>query len=353
MPAISCYTVGMAVSKYNLKRIRETLVVSLLSAATGVAFASFLKYALFNNAADTPLARFMLLGGLTGGFLSLTFILIEDKLELLFGKPLWVVLVAIPLIYTGIIAVEYGVIFSAVIGFENFFGESLILETIIFSLAMSLIINFTATINRLLGNHVLAGLIFGKYHRPVTERRFVMYLDLAGSTSIAERIGNIAFHSFLNDFFRDISRPVIDWHGDIYKYVGDEAIITWKSKEGVAQQAALEAFFAIRDAIWKRERHYEERYGCVPRFRAGLHYGEVIVGEMGDYKREIAILGDVMNTAARIQSECRSLGVDFLASDEAIRELGPCDARFTLSSRGEASLRGKETRMTLHSVARA
>jgi len=343
----------MAISKYNLKKVRETILVSLLSAATGVAFASFLKYAFFNADAEVSLARFMLLGGLTGGFLCLTFILIEDKLERLFAKPLWVVLVAIPLIYTAIIAIEYGAIYSAIMGFENFFGESLILETIAFSLAMSMIINFSAMLNRLLGNHVLAGLIFGKYHRPVTERRFVMYLDLAGSTSIAERIGNIAFHSFLNDFFRDISRPVIDCHGDIYKYVGDEAIITWKVKEGVAQQAALEAFFAIRDAVRIRERHYEARYGCVPHFRAGLHYGEVIVGEMGDYKREIAILGDVMNTAARIQSECRSLGVDFLASDEAIRELGPCDARFTLSSCGEASLRGKETRMVLHSVARA
>ena len=343
----------MAISKYNLKKVRETILVSLLSAATGAAFASFLKYAFFNSDANTSLARFMLLGGLTGGIICLTFILIEGKLERLFAKPLWVVIVAIPLIYTGIIAVEYGVIFTAVMGVENFFGESLILETIAFSLAMSMIINFSAMLNRLLGNHVLAGLIFGKYHRPVTERRFVMYLDLAGSTSIAERIGNIAFHSFLNDFFRDISRPIIDWHGDIYKYVGDEAIITWKSKEGVAQQAALEAFFAIRDAVRIRERHYEARYGCVPRFRAGLHYGEVIVGEMGDYKREIAILGDVMNTAARIQSECRSLGVDFLASDEAIRELTPCDPRFTLSSCGEASLRGKETRMVLHSVARA
>ena len=343
----------MTVSIYNLKRIRETLVVSLLSAATGVAFASFLKYAFFNADVDAPLARFMLLGGLTGGFLSLTFILIERKLELLFARPLWVVLVATPLIYTGIIALEYGVIFTAVMGFENFLGESLILETIVFSLAMSLIVNFTAMINRLLGNHVLAGLILGKYHRPVTERRFVMYLDLAGSTSIAERIGNIAFHSFLNDFFRDISRPVIDWHGDIYKYVGDEAIITWGLKEGVAQQAALEAFFAIRDAIRNRERHYEARYGCVPRFRAGLHYGEVIVGEMGDYKKEIAILGDVMNTAARIQSECRSRGVDFLASDAAIREIGSHDARFALSSCGEANLRGKETRMVLHSVERA
>lgn len=137
----------------------------------------------------------MLLGGLPGGFLCLTFILIEDKLERLFAKPLRVVLVAIPLIYTAIIAIEHGAIYSAIMGLENFFGESLILETIAFSLAMSMIINFSAMLNRLLGNHVLAGLIFGKYHRPVTERRFVMYLDLAGSTSIAER--RCAIHAFV------------------------------------------------------------------------------------------------------------------------------------------------------------
>jgi adenylate cyclase len=175
-----------------------------------------------------------------------------------------------------------------------------------------------------------------------------MFLDLAGSTAIAERIGNVAFHSLLNDFFCDISRPIMDGKGDIYKYVGDEAIITWPAKG--SGQSPVAAFFAIRDAIDLRADDYAKLYGEVPRFRAGLHFGEVIVGEMGLYKTEIALLGDVMNTASRIQSQCRPLGADFLASSDAMAAIGDLSGGYRSLSRGKCELRGKENAMELYEL---
>jgi adenylate cyclase len=45
---------------------------------------------------------------------------------------------------------------------------------------------------------------------------------------------------------------------------------------------------------------------CIaPQVRASLHCGPVVVGEMGSVKKEIALLGDTLNTAARLVDACR------------------------------------------------
>lgn len=340
----------MEISKYRQTKITETLAYSLTSAAIGVLFAALLKHFVFVSDTGTSLARFALLGALTGGIICMTFMLIGPWLERLFSWPLLAVLILTPIVYAGVIGLEYGLIYTAVMGLESLFTNSLIGPTILFSLVISLVLSFIGMISRLLGHNVLSGFLIGKYRRPVRENRFVMYLDIAGSTAIAERIGNIAFMSFLNDFFCDISRPIVDCHGDIHKYVGDEAIITWTTKDGESKASAIESFFAIGEKIRARSSYYEAKYGEVPRFRAGLHYGEVIVGEMGDVKREIAILGDVMNTASRIQGECRTLGEEFLVSGEAIALLEPFMTGYSVTSRGNAELRGKETKISLHAI---
>ncbi|MFP4365353.1 MAG: hypothetical protein ACLFR1_15935 [Spirochaetia bacterium] len=63
-----------------------------------------------------------------------------------------------------------------------------------------------------------------------------MFLDLTSSTAIAERIGHVQFLSLLRDFFMDVSEAVIAHGGEIYKYVGDEAIILWDREKGVKKQ---------------------------------------------------------------------------------------------------------------------
>lgn len=342
----------MDIDKYRQRRIAETLTYALASAALGIAFSAILRLTIFAGDQGTSTFSLLLLGGLTGGIICATLVSAEPLLEKLYALPLWVSIAVMPVIYAAVIGVEYGAIFSAVMGFDKLFGRSLILETIVFSLAMSLAMSFIGAVNRLLGNDVLAGLIIGKYHRPASEERFVMYLDLAGSTTVAERLGNIGFHRLLNDFFRDIAPPVLRHGGDIYKYVGDEAIITWKKKEGAANANAVATFFAVADQIASREEYYRETYGVVPEFRAGLHFGDVIVGEMGDYKREIAILGDVMNTAARVQAQCRVEAVSFLASRESLDALGdfPGGALFRAESHGGRALRGKEKETELAAI---
>ena len=335
----------MNLKSSRIEIIRTHVPMFIISGLLGICFSFFVDLVLLPDSDQTSIGRITLLGAITGVGISTILSLIEPEIRRLRKKPLWMTFILTPIIYSAFIGIVYGAAFILIMGYNDFKSNSFIVETLAFSLCITAAITFLDTINCLLGKSVLRGLITGRYHRPITERRFVMFLDLAGSTTIAERIGNISFHSLLNDFFCDISRPVMDGKGDIYKYVGDEAIITWPAN--VSGQSPVASFFAIREAIARRAADYERLYGEVPRFRAGLHFGEVIVGEMGLYKTEIALLGDVMNTASRIQSQCRALGADFLASSDAMAALGNLSGEFSAVTRGKCELRGKENSMEL------
>jgi adenylate cyclase len=212
-----------------------------------------------------------------------------------------------------------------------------------FALVLSLIVSSVLSVSRILGQHELIRLVLGRYHQPREEERVLMFVDLAGSTAVAEKIGAIRFFKLLNDFFHDLMDPILGTHGEVYKYVGDEVIVTWSPKRGLARANCLDCFFRMQEQVESRHDYYMENYGIVPEFRAGLHFGRVVIGEMGDFKREIAILGDTVNTTARIVSEAAARGMPLLVSEPLVERLDPKGKRaYRFATLGEIKLKGKE-----------
>src|SRR5687768_15753301 len=70
------------------------------------------------------------------------------------------------------------------------------------------------------------------YHRSRTEEPLVLFVGIAGSTPLAERIGPDAVHRFLGEVFRRAPDPIGDHRGAVYRHVGDEIVITWTVAEG-------------------------------------------------------------------------------------------------------------------------
>lgn len=189
------------------------------------------------------------------------------------------------------------------------------------------------------GPSVLWKFIQGKYHSPRQEKRIFMFLDLNSSTSIAEKLGNEKYHQLLKDFFSDITNPVLDNRGEIYQYVGDEAIISWPYEYGIENAQCIRCYIDIRKRVEQNRQKYLDNYGLVPGFKAGIHFGTVIAGEIGVIKRDITFSGDVLNTTSRIQNMCKELQVDMLFSEDLAKQL---PAAYTTKSMGANKLRGKE-----------
>ncbi len=207
-------------------------------------------------------------------------------------------------------------------------GTDIDQKSLIFGAVMSVGFNLTFELGGLLGWSTLKSLLTGRYSLPRAEQKTFLLIDMKDSTGLAERLGPIRFHKLLNDFFRDVSHAALECEAEIHKYVGDEAILTWADDAGLQDGAALSCPFIAQDFIAKRKALYLERYGAVPSFRAALHCGEIVAGEIGDLRREIAYVGDTLNVAARLLDAAKTVGRDVLVSAELLqRSTVPDDLR--------------------------
>ncbi len=219
-------------------------------------------------------------------------------------------------------------------------------------IGISLAINLVFILRRLLGAKALVSLVTGRYHRPRAEERIVLFFDLRGSTALAERLGDAAFLNLLNRVFYLITDPVLDSRGEIYRYVGDEVIITWAAEAGLRDAACVTCLFAITDLIASEHDAFVAEFGEAPRLRGALHIGPLMIGVIGDLKTEIVMVGDTMNTTARIEDACRVTGNDYIVSGDLLRRLGGLPAGVVATAIEPIPLRGKELAVDLFALAR-
>ncbi len=119
---------------------------------------------------------------------------------------------------------------------------------------------------------------------------------------------------------------------------------------GLRNNNCIWVFYDFNKALNERRDHYNELYGAMPEFKAGVNAGEVMVAEVGVLKREIAYHSDVLNTAARIQSKCNELGYDLLIS-ASTQGLLPLEPRLSYTSVGHLELRAKKKTVEILGVA--
>ena len=215
----------------------------------------------------------------------------------------------------------------------------------------TLLIGFTMLMVRLNDQYGSGGISFltGRYHQPRQELRIFMFLDMRSSTAIAENIGHVKYFQLLNELFSDITDPIVYSRGEIYQYVGDEISVSWPLRRGAARMRCIRCFKEIRTKLQRRAPYYQARYGIVPAFKAGFHYGEVTTGEVGLVKKERIYSGDVVNTAARIQNRCNDYGVDNLISRELLDVLRPQGA-LSVREIGSIALKGKRSAVSLWTI---
>jgi adenylate cyclase len=190
-----------------------------------------------------------------------------------------------------------------------------------FSLVGLILIIFALQLNRKMGQGVLLNFITGKYHNPREERRIFMFLDLKSSTTIAEKLGDLKYHTLLNNFYFDITKCILITEGEIYRYVGDEVVISWKIKSGLRNSNCLRTYFYARNEIKRLKESYYASFGLVPDFRAFLHMGTIVVGEIGEIKSQIVYHGETLYDLKAIEEKGSAWDCDLLISAELMQQL--------------------------------
>jgi adenylate cyclase len=206
-------------------------------------------------------------------------------------------------------------------------------------------------LTRLIGGRTLLNVILGRYRHPTREERVLMFLDLTGSTALAETLGEVRMQELLTRFFFDIDEPIVAHGGEVHAYVGDEVIVTWPLTARVSAGCCIDCFFAVADKVADNAKSYQQKFGSVPQFRAALHAGPVVISECGDSRRQIAFFGDTLNVAARLQELCKEVGRPLLVSADLLSRAraGP-DLR--VEALGGAALRGRTEAVEVFAIER-
>jgi adenylate cyclase len=200
-----------------------------------------------------------------------------------------------------------------------------------------------------LGARNLFALLIGRYQRPVFEKRIFLFLDLKDSTGITESLGPKRAREFIGRFLFDISKPITDNRGDIYKFMGDGVIAIWNWDQALSHANVIAALKDATAALKIRANAYQRDFGRTPSFRAGIHGGEVIVSEQGDLRRAIEFNGDNINIAARMEQKAKEHNLPVVISETVAREL---EARNVALVRiGEEQVKGISKPIGLYTVA--
>lgn len=306
-----------------IHKVKNAFKMGRFGAVAGLAYGYFIKTDI-----DIPLINAIITSLTIGYSLGLVLGLIEEFI--LFNKfkrrPMYSLLITRTIIYAATvftclvifisisraIALDYS--FSQAV--EEYVKHEMFRYDFMFSIATCFVINFIMQIDKFFGPGVFRKLLSGKYHSPREEERIFMFIDMKGSTGMAEKLGDLKFSYLLQDFFYDVNQAISYTNGEIYQYVGDEVVVSWPIHKKLNKEKCIECFFLIENILNNKKSAYYKQYQVVPEFKAGVHYGKVIAAWVGELKKEIVYHGDVLNTTARILSQCKELKHNLLISEE-------------------------------------
>ncbi|HEY9045862.1 MAG TPA: adenylate/guanylate cyclase domain-containing protein [Ohtaekwangia sp.] len=210
----------------------------------------------------------------------------------------------------------------------------------IYLMVFSIILNVFKVVHYHVGPGTLINFVMGKYRIPQEEDRVFMFIDLKSSTSIAEQLGHVKYSRFLTTFFNDLTDSIAEYEAEVYQYVGDEVVLTWRTDQGKKDLKCIRLFFAFKSRLLQNQKLYLDKFGVFPEFKASIHTGLVSVSETQGMKRELVYRGDVLNTCARILELCSRLKKELLFSSDVAQWLND-NPEYTIQHLEEIMLRGK------------
>lgn len=174
----------------------------------------------------------------------------------------------------------------------------------------------------------------GELDRPQKQRAAVLFADMVGFTAISEKLDANALVALLREFHGRLARLAFEHGGTVDKYIGDAIMVNFgtprpKPDDPARALACAEAMIA-EIGRWNEERG--ARGEAAVALGIGVHYGEVLVGNIGDARRlEYTVLGDTVNVASRLERLTREAGTPLIVSEALVIAVRGCGGEALLA----------------------
>ncbi len=178
----------------------------------------------------------------------------------------------------------------------------------------------------------------------------VLFADMRGFTAFAERQLPFDVLHVLNRYF-DRMGTIVEMHsGGVLSFQGDGMMCLF-GLDGEGDRSAVGAVHAgleMLEAARVQSSYCADHFGLDMKVGIGIDFGQAVVGEMGYYRNsQLNAIGDVVNTASRLQDLTKELGADLLVTNAVVERL---HHRFTLGREFVTEIRGKMGAHRVHEV---
>jgi class 3 adenylate cyclase len=187
----------------------------------------------------------------------------------------------------------------------------------------------------------------------------VLFVDMIGFTAYCSRMAPDAVIALLRDLLALLSASVFAHDGTIDKFLGDGLMAVFGPPMRSPADATNAACCAL-DIVQSVDRWNErsQRSGdAAIRIAVGIHYGDVVQGDVGSDKRlELTVVGDTVNIASRVEAYCRTLDAAVLVTGalmDALLSEGSHQLAERFMDQGCHVLRGRADPIHLYGVPRS
>ena len=175
----------------------------------------------------------------------------------------------------------------------------------------------------------------------------ILFADIVGFTSMSEKMSPAAVALLLNDYLSRMTDVIFKYDGTLDKYIGDAIMAVYGAPLDMPDHAAA----AVKSALEMQERltefNSERKEGPHLRIRIGINSGKAVAGEIGSInKKEYTVLGDVVNTASRLESSVAKPGMVVIGENTYNAVID----QFECKSMGSFTLKGKEKVVSVYEV---
>lgn len=202
----------------------------------------------------------------------------------------------------------------------------------------------------------------GRYFSPETVKRIlnqegqktsaeykdvtVLFSDIRGFTAITDSMPEEKLVTILNEYLTRMTLVLFSHEGTLDKFMGD-GILAYFTEHG-HEERAVNCALSMLSELEKYNLELTQKGEQALAIGIGLHSGRVLLGDIGpEIRKEHTIIGDVVNTASRIESETKTLGLTLLASGEVQKRTV---TKFSWKEVGSLQLRGKKEKTEIFSL---
>jgi adenylate cyclase len=182
----------------------------------------------------------------------------------------------------------------------------------------------------------------------------ILFSDLAGFTTMSEGLPPQSLSKALISYFESATEGILDNQGTIIKYIGDAVLATWGAPLKIDRECdrAIDAAIQMQVA-GEKPVTLETPTGTIEQVletRVGINHGLVLAGNLGSSRRfDYTVVGDSVNTAARLEGLNKMLGTSILVSEAVLAKCAEPE-RFLSRQIGRFVLKGKSKGIVVHEI---